>query len=128
MDAWKYSSFNSIPRNLRPCFKEQYPSEPTPEKGEKTVSPGFVHSSRARSMTSNCRGQICLVSLSFRACSTFNTRVCLISNQTGEAYLCQTSRGKTFEIDPSTLLRLFCPFPSKGKSSLVCVTGMICAS
>ena len=55
-------SFNSTPMNLRLVRREHHPSDPIPRNGDITTSPGLLHMCRARSITSNCKGQRCFSS------------------------------------------------------------------
>src|SRR3546814_4850451 len=62
-----------------------------PRNGVRTVSPGLLHRSMHRSITSSCSGEIWRSSSLSRPPRYCSVRDWFMSIQTGDAYRCQTS-------------------------------------
>src|SRR3546814_7937343 len=64
---------------------------PMPRNGVRTVSPGLLHRSMHRPITSSCSGEIWRSSSLSRPPRYCSVRDWFMSIQTGDAYRCQTS-------------------------------------
>src|SRR3546814_16803802 len=95
-----------------------------PRNGVRTVSPGLLHRSMHRSITSSCSGEIWRSSSLSRPPRYCSVRDWFMSIQTGDAYRCQTSI--EYQLRPSVDVVNFDgsgPSPSPCNSSKHPLTG-----